>query len=233
MKQRTLQTEWMDDFEVQGAELDATLNDISKINRWLGGNQWTSKALFQLWKEDANSPKQLCDVGCGNGDYLAYLAKKCMQMGIPYAFTGVDANPHTIAIAKERHKNIPNLHFECRDIFDAHLPWHNIDYLCCNLTLHHFENEKVEQLLTLWSKKIRKGFVINDLHRSNIAIPLFKAVAFVFHLHPLSVSDGLTSIQKGFRKNELESWMKHVSHAKYNIKWRWAFRFIVTFKQNH
>lgn len=234
MKQRTLQTEWMDDFEVQGFELDTTLKDISKINRWLGGNQWTTQALLHFWKNDVTSEtKFLWDVGCGNGDYLAFLAKKCMQKGIKYAFVGFDANPHTIAIAKERHKNIPGLHFECRDIFDEHIPWQSMDYLCCNLTLHHFENEKIAQLLLIWTKNIRKGFVINDLHRASLAIPLFKFVAWVFQLHPLSVADGLTSIQKGFRKNELFSWMKHISQTNYRITWRWAFRLIVTFKQNH
>ena len=232
MKERLLQAEWMDDFEVGGEELDATLNDISKINRWLGGDQWTSKALFKMWRgEDKNTVIRLCDVGCGNGDFLALMAKKCAKKGIPYEFVGIDANPNTIEIARAKHADVPNVSFSCQDVFQSDIAWHKMDYVCSNLTLHHFENQQLSELIHLWCQRLNKGFVVNDLHRSRMAIPLFKWVARVFKLHPLSVADGLTSIQKGFKKQELAAFMQQSNISSYSLQWKWAFRLLLTYKK--
>ncbi len=38
--------------------------------------------------------------------------------------------------------------------------------------------------------------------------------------------DGLISIRKGFKKNELTSILEQVNSSHVSISWRWAFRYL-------
>jgi hypothetical protein len=67
--------------------------------------------------------------------------------------------------------------------------------------------------------------VINDLHRSIIAYRLFQGLCFVFRLSEMSKKDGLISILRGFKKEELEQFSKKANFKNYSIQWKWAFRY--------
>jgi hypothetical protein len=41
----------------------------------------------------------------------------------------------------------------------------------------------------------------------------------------MSREDGLTSILRGFKKEELEAFSKKLGFKKYSIQWKWAFRY--------
>ena len=77
----------------------------------------------------------------------------------------------------------------------------------------------------MFQKQAAIGMVINDLHRSSIAYRLFQVVCRVFQLNRMSREDGLTSILRGFKKNELEAFSKIINAKKQTISWKWAFRY--------
>jgi hypothetical protein len=93
------------------------------------------------------------------------------------------------------------------------------------LTLHHFKEEEINQLLQTFYSNAAIGIVINDLQRSALAYRLFQGLCFVFQLNEMSREDGLTSILRGFKKNELESFSKKLKFSNYKIHWKWAFRY--------
>ena len=45
---RTSEEEIMDDFYLQGEELRRTLEDLDKVNKWLGGNRITLEGIRKL-----------------------------------------------------------------------------------------------------------------------------------------------------------------------------------------
>ena len=49
--QRTEETEIMDDFALAGESLREALDQIAKINKWLGGNKLTLKSVEKLIKK--------------------------------------------------------------------------------------------------------------------------------------------------------------------------------------
>ncbi|UJH91610.1 hypothetical protein LZ575_02570 [Antarcticibacterium sp. 1MA-6-2] len=72
---RTNRAEIMDDFDLQGDELENTLEDLDKINRWLGGNKVTVQGVRKLLKSyPKDKPVHIADVGCGNGTMLKEIA---------------------------------------------------------------------------------------------------------------------------------------------------------------
>jgi len=99
------------------------------------------------------------------------------------------------------------------------------DIILCTLTLHHFENNEIIKLLRLFDTNSRLGFVVNDLHRNSLAYRLFQLVCFVFRMNEMSRNDGLISILRGFKKEELVDFSEKLSFKKYSIQWKWAFRY--------
>lgn len=67
--------------------------------------------------------------------------------------------------------------------------------------------------------------MINDLERSALAYRLFQALCFVFGLNHMSKEDGLVSILRGFKREDLEKYTKELNFNYSSIKWKWAFRY--------
>jgi 2-polyprenyl-3-methyl-5-hydroxy-6-metoxy-1,4-benzoquinol methylase len=223
---RTNDSEIMDDFLLEGAELKDALDKIAKINQLLGGNSLTLLGVKELI---VNNPKTteitIVDVGCGNGDMLRTLADYGVQHNLKFNLIGVDANQFTINHAITLSKKYPNIAYRCEDIFDKPFKELKYDIVLCTLTLHHFKEEEIIEMMTTFYEKSRLGVVINDLHRNVVAYRLFQSLCFVFQLNAMSRQDGLVSILRGFKKDELLRFSEKLNFKKYKIQWKWAFRY--------
>lgn len=218
--------EMMDDFNLEGKMLREALDKIATINHFLGGNKVTLEGVEALI---ANIPPEkeitIVDVGCGNGDMLRMLANYAIKTDRHFKLIGIDANRFTVNYARHLSEVFPNIHFECRDIFDQEFEKMEYDLVLCTLTLHHFKEEKIMQLLDIFKRRARVGVVINDLERSGLAYRLFQALAFVCGLNRLSREDGLLSILRGFKKRELEQFSEKMGFKNAVVRWKWAFRY--------
>lgn len=225
-KHRNEAQEIMDDFDLAGSELQDALDKIAKINQLLGGNQLTLNGLKSLLQNHDKSVEiTVLDVGCGNGDMLRYLSKFAQQNGFAMKFIGVDANDFTINYAKKISQNHLKIEYLTQDIFSPTFRAINFDVVICTLTLHHFTTDEISDLMEHFSQKATIGFVINDLHRSKIAYRLFQLLCVVFQLNKMSKEDGLLSILKGFKKQELVDFSKKLPQMQHQIQWKWAFRY--------
>ena len=225
-KYRTDTPEIMDDFTLEGEVLREALDKIAKINQFLGGNSLTLNGVKELI---LTVPKSrlitIVDVGCGNGDMLRVLSNYGKENNYSFNLIGIDANAFTVNHAKKLSESYSNINFQCEDIFEFDFSQLKCDIILCTLTLHHFKNEEIESLLTTFYANSNLGIVINDLHRSSLAYRLFQIICFLFQLNSMSREDGLTSILRGFKKEELELFSKKLGFKKYIIKWKWAFRY--------
>ena len=111
------------------------------------------------------------------------------------------------------------------DIFTEDFNQLRYDIVLCTLTLHHFTTNQIAELIHILNQNASIGIVVNDLHRSKIAYRLFELISVVFNLNTMSRNDGLISILKGFKKNELEDFSKKLNLKNYSINWKWAFRY--------
>lgn len=222
-KYRTEEEEIMDDFSLEGEELRDALDKIASINQFLGGNKLTLQGVKKLihTKDEIT----IVDVGCGNGDMLRALADFGTKNNYNFKLIGIDANAFTIDYAIKLSKEYPNISYKCEDIFSEPFSQLNYDIVLCTLTLHHFENNQIDYLLQLFQKQARIGIVINDLHRNIIAYRAFQLICFFFRLNRMSREDGLISILRGFKKQELINFSERNQFKNYTIHWKWAFRY--------
>ena len=223
---RTDAIEIMDDFDLKGDELEDALIKIAKINQLLGGNRLTLQGLrLLLNKADKKQIITIVDVGCGNGDMLRYIADFGLKNNYKFELIGIDANAFTIKCAEKLSKNYSNISYKCLDIFSEVFNELKYDIVLSTLTLHHFNNTEIINLMSQFNQNSKFGIVINDLHRSKIAYRLFRLISFVFKLNKMSKEDGLTSILKGFKKNEIQNFSTDLGFKKYILQWKWAFRY--------
>ena len=223
-KNRTDKEELMDDFSIGGDLLRDTLDKLENINRWLGGNLMTVKALKKVLK---NHPKEqeltIADIGCGHGDILRDVAKFGRKNGYKMKLIGMDANPTAIAYADELSTEFPELSFKTEDIFSEAFKNRKFDVVLATLFLHHFKEAQLVSFLGNTLKQTKIGIVVNDLHRHKLAYYLFMLLS-IFIKNNMIIEDGLTSVLRGFKRNELV----HISNklkVKPQISWKWAFRF--------
>ena len=225
-KHRTDTVEIMDDFAMEGEILRDALDKIAKINQLLGGNKLTLQGVQDLLVSISKSKEiSIVDVGCGNGDMLRTLADFGLKNNLKFHLVGIDANQFTISHAQKLSEEYKNISYNCQDIFSEDFQKLKYDIVLCTLTLHHFKDDEIIKLLNTFYANASIGIVINDLQRSSIAYRLFQGLCFVFQLNDMSREDGLTSILRGFKKQELVTFSKKLNFNYYKIHWKWAFRY--------
>lgn len=225
-KYRTDKSEIMDDFTLEGENLRDALDKIAKINQLLGGNKLTLLGVKSLLKNvDTDGEITIVDVGCGNGDMLRTLADYGFENNLKLKLIGIDANNFTVNHAISLSKKYSNISYRCEDIFDKAFTELKYDIVLFTLVLHHFKEDEIIKILSVFYINAKLGIVINDLQRSLIAYRLFQALCFVFRLNTMSREDGLISILRGFKKEDLIRFSEKLNFKKYTIEWRWAFRY--------
>ena len=221
---RSKETEIMDDLDMSGDLLIKTLDQIAKINKWLGGNRVTVNGVRELLKDsDTNKAITIIDLGCGNGDMLRELANFGRQQGYSLKLIGLDANQTTIEYAKKLSVEFSEITYVKQDVLSSDFQIRTFDIALCTLFLHHFEDKVVVDFLKKTRNQSSIGLVINDLHRHPIAYFLFWVVATIIG-NPMVKTDGLISILRGFKRNEIEAYAKQLN-LKSSLIWRWAFRY--------
>ncbi len=205
----------MDDLSYKGQDLIVTLRELDIINKWLGGDQISMSAIRTLNKRyEINS---IADLGCGSGNFLHLLKKKYPKI----ACTGVDANPAIIDFAKEIY---PDVEFMATDIRAKGFSNQKFDVIHCCLFLHHFTNEELVDLFRSFGKQARLGIIVNDLHRHFFAYYAIKFLTGIFSRSRLVRHDAKLSVLRGFKRRELIDILHTAGIEKYQLKWKWAFR---------
>lgn len=223
-KNRSNQSEEMDDFDFSGPVLTKTLNQIANINKWLGGNAVSINGLKKLLKDCPLDKKiTVIDLGCGNGDMLRVVADYGRKRGLDFDLLGVDANQHTIDYARELSKEYAEISYVMQDVLADDFEGIPCDIVLATLFMHHFKKEEITTLVTSMLNRANTGIIINDLHRSKLAYFLYKLVTFPVK-NQMVKKDGLISILRGFKRKDLNE-MASVITGKSIIVWKWAFRY--------
>ncbi|WP_029036089.1 methyltransferase domain-containing protein [Salinimicrobium xinjiangense] len=223
---RSDRKEIMDDLEMQGEELEKTLLDLDKVNKWLGGNKITLEGAEKLLKSCCYTrPVRIIDVGCGNGTILKEVAEMGRKRGDQLELLGIDANRHAMEIARRNLSDYPEVSFKAMDVFSEEFKALEADIILCTLTLHHFTDEQIEDLMKAFTSMVKLGVVVNDLERSRSAYYLFQAFCAAFNIREINRKDGLTSILRSFKRKDLERYSKNLNVNRQEINRRWAFRY--------
>lgn len=92
---------------------------------------------------------------------------------------------------------------------------------------HHFEDDVLIDFLKQLRKQTRVAIIINDIHRHWFAYYSIKYLTGLFSKSYMVKYDAQLSVLRAFKKNELQLLIRKAGFDRFNIRWKWAFRFQV------
>lgn len=206
MHVRSFVPELMEGRDVDEKELFRTLEQFRTINRFFSGiHGLLNKVLLNyIRKHPSPSGYSIIDLGTGGCDIPLWLIGQCRRMGQPVRITGIDQDPRVIAYIKRTVPSIPELTV-CQATAHEALLNETYDFILSNHFLHHLCDREIPSVLRLMHTRSRIGYICNDLRRSRLALLLFAIIAPVLFKNSLTTTDGIRSIRKGFRFQELRA----------------------------
>jgi SAM-dependent methyltransferase len=214
---RSYVPEILDDFSIQDGRVDSALKELNIINTLLGGNGISYEGIKTLRTKGENL--DILDVGAGASDILLGVKRKYNNINI-YC---LDKNQRTCLYLKKHSKDIKVI---CGDVKD--LPFStSFDIIHASLFLHHFNEDELIKIITNLLSISNKGIVINDLRRSVIAWLGIKLLTLLFSKSKEVKNDGPLSVRRGFIKKDWTDILNKIAATRYEIKRRWAFRWLI------
>lgn len=228
-KSRSYQKELLDDEGIPFPAIAQTMRELNTINTLLGGHAITIEGFKQLAKDKKEIT--VCEIGCGGGDNLVAIVKYCQENQIKIHCIGIDYNSECIAFAKQNEHLKGNTDFICSDYAKVYFE-NNPDIIFSSLFCHHFTDEELVFQIQWMKQNAGLGFFINDLHRHWLAYYLIKFLTLVFSKSYLVKNDACLSVARGFNKTDWQWLFSKAGIANYQIRWKWAFRYLIVNEQD-
>ncbi len=210
--QRETSTEWLDAGRGTPREVATSLDDLWRINRWLGGVSGSLLLLERFVTVTGQRTLRALDLGAGDARLADCLARKMETRKISVQFTVLDRNlTHlTYATSLTRRQAV------AADVLALPFPPQSFDVVMCNLFFHHFSDERAVRVLTAMKETARRAVLINDLERSALA-HFFIRYAWPFARSPITKHDGPASVRQAYSRAELAALVEKAGHANYEI----------------
>jgi SAM-dependent methyltransferase len=191
--------ELLDDPASDAGTVLASLGDVKRINRFLGGRHAALTCLEAMFRDErAGAALSLLDVGTGLGDIPAAAAGRACARGLALRLVGLERHPAAAQAARG--------HGLLALVADGgRLPFadRSVDYVLCSQLLHHFAGDAAVSLVRELDRVARRGVVIADLRRSAFAAAGFFLASFALRVQPVTRRDGVISVFRGFSAAEL------------------------------
>ena len=224
---RSYEKELLDDDSIPFADIRQNMKELNIINSFLGGHAISIGAFDKLAGREKNI--SVCEIGCGGGDNLIAIDKWCKKKDIELSVTGIDIKSECIEFAKSRKHPFSSVTWVKKDYEKVTFEV-KPDIIFSSLFCHHFTDNQLIKQLQWMERNSKTGFFINDLQRNAIAYYAIKFLTSLFSTSYLVKNDAPLSVKRGFTKSE---WLKIAEKAgirKFNIHWKWAFRFVIVCK---
>jgi hypothetical protein len=97
-----------------------------------------------------------------------------------------------------------------------------------SMFLHHFPGDQARKIVREMNRVARDGVLINDLQRNEFAYLAIKALTRIMPATKMVRNDAPLSVARGFNRAELYRIGRKAGMANIKIKWKWAFRWVMT-----
>jgi hypothetical protein len=197
---RIVRPELLDELPANDPRAIQSRRDLRRVNWFMGNVGIIQRNLEKTFAR--NPPRTLIEIGAGDGSFLLRLAERLASRWPNVEITFVDQQR---LVSNETESAIKNLGWKinviCADVFEFLQTCHPVDGVIANLFLHHFENEKLSELLQLASQKTNV-FVACEPRRYRWAVSGTKLL-WLLGCNDVTRHDALVSVRAGFQGKEL------------------------------
>jgi len=192
-----------------------SLADLRLVNGWLGGGRGLLRVVRSML---AGVPApRLLDVGCGSADLPHLIVKRS---AVPVLAVGVDIKLLHLRQARRGLERV------CADVRQLPFLPESFDVVTASLFLHHFDSSEIAGVLRALFGLARRALVVSDLQRASVPYLFGRAFFPLLFRTPVSVSDGLLSIRRGFTAGELAAAFRDAGIQGVRISRSFPYRLI-------
>lgn len=207
--QRVDAPEILDSDACSPADVEASMLDMGRVNRWFGGVATTQKMVGRAVQVSGAKRLSLLEVAAGAGEVPEAVRHRLARQGITLDVALLDwAWSHLAVNNRTRHRTPESR----RVVSDAlALPFADdaFDLISCSLFAHHLDAQQLAIFVREALRVSRRAVLINDLIRHPLHLALAYA-GFPLMRSRIAWLDGLTSVRRAYTPKEIKD---HISCA--------------------
>lgn len=206
---RVLQPELLDELPSSDPRAIHSRRDLRRINALMGNARVITRFVTDFAERTSlKSPGSIAEIGAGEGYIGAHVARALSQRGVRGNLLLIDRIPQQAEAVDG---------WNVKYVQDDVLQWLQgsveIDVIFANLFLHHFDDERLRELLRLCADRC-VGFAAAEPRRSRFAEWFARRVKLV-GCNDVTLHDAEISVRAGFNDSDLSRlWPQH---AKWNM----------------
>jgi len=203
---RVDEPELLDEFDAPRADMERSLRDLRRINKYLGG-----RSIYRRLLRVHGTHDSVIDIGTGTSDLLEQIGG--FRVGVDFK------------IEHLRYFRDAKIH---RVVGDAlRLPFRDgaADVVTSAHFFHHFSPEQNVEILEESLRIARRGVVVNDTRRHLIPLLFILFLCAIRVFGRITRSDAPGSIRRGYTIDEVNAIVARVGAAKKKVISAWPFRF--------
>jgi ubiquinone/menaquinone biosynthesis C-methylase UbiE len=202
--------ELLDEDNAPRPEMERSLRDLRRINRWLGG----ISIYRRLLRRFDSSASSVLDLGTGTSDLLESLDATVFRIGLDFKIE------HLLYL-----RGVSRV---ARVVGDAErLPFRDdaVDVVTSAHFFHHFDDDQNVAILRDSLRVSRRGVVVNDTRRHRYPLTLISLLGRLRLVGPITAYDGPASVRRGYTAGEALSVAERVGAKRASVVKVWPYRF--------
>jgi ubiquinone/menaquinone biosynthesis C-methylase UbiE len=225
---RVTSNELLDEDLGTPAEVARSLDDLWRMNRWLGGVSSSLRMIGDILRNTRASSLRILDVGAGDGRLAARLRDELRERGNQVEFFILDRRQAHLQNGDPVREGLRPV------VADAlRLPFAegSFDVVMCNLFFHHFSHEKATGVLRALARIASRAVLVNDLERHWVPY-LFIRSAIMFTHSRLTRHDGPASVRQAYTREEVAGLAAAAGFTSFEVRRLAPFRLGLTLRKN-
>jgi ubiquinone/menaquinone biosynthesis C-methylase UbiE len=219
--------EWLDRGNGTPEDIDQSLADLRRINRWLGGVRGLAAQLYPRIRRCRSAYVRVLDLGAGGCTIPEILAQWAQRASIPLSILALDLQHAHLQWARRNLQTGPEIVFIQGDVLSPPFAEGSVDFVISSLFLHHFTADTLIQVLPKWARLARQSLIMTDLVRHPVAYWFMKAASPVFARSVITRHDAAVSIRRAYRPPELQRIANAAGFAQARVHTYFPYRMIL------
>lgn len=225
---RTTSVELLDDDRGTPAEIERSLDDLWRINRWLGGVSSSLHLLERFFARTGPHPVRVLDVGAGDSRLAGRLQSELRRRNLRAEFVVLDRRWSHLRRGDPAASGLKPV---VADVFNLPFPDGSFNVVMSNLFFHHFSGDAAQNLLRRLAGVASEAVVVNDLER-NLLPYLFIRLGYPFARSPITRHDGPASVRQAYTRRELRALAEDAGFRDFEVRRLVPFRLGLTLWKN-
>ena len=197
--------ELLDELDAPREDMERSLRDLRRINRYLGGTR-VYRSLVRRFQ-----PQAILDIGTGTSDLLESVPRVRTRIGLDFKID------HLLYLRDGSRV--------LRVVGDAHkLPFRDgaVDLVTSSHFFHHFSPEENAAILTESLRVSRKGVAVTDTRRHYVPLLLVKLLGALRLVGRITRYDAPASVRQGYTLREARAIAPRAKVIR-----MWPYRFAI------